>query len=479
MDRPYCFSALNHILLAIAITAPGLGAEPIGIGSRLELFVDHHLIEDMVGVELRLHHPVKAPRPKSPLPVRHMVTVIKDGDLYRAWYRGHDPDFKGDKHSGDGGELVHYAESDDGHEWRFPVLRLHEVGGTVENNVVLARMPNRLHNFMPFLDTREGIAPEERYKAVSGYPGPGNKLGLDEPGRGLFTHTSPDGIRWTEKGEAIPYRPEWRHAFDSPNVAFWSEAEGLYVCYFRTWGDNGGPRTISRATSSDFETWSEPVAMNPNRPGEHLYTNMTAPYPRAPHIYLAFPTRFVPGRGSSPGYEPKDLNVTDVLLMTSRAGSERYDRTFAEAFIRPGLGSARWENRANYVAYGLQFLKPGEISIYHRSGDRYVLRTDGFVSVRAGVDEGELLTRPLSFSGDKLVLNYSTGAAGGIRVEIQKPDGTPVEGFSLADAEELYGDRIEQPFAWKDKPDLAKLAGQPVRLRFSLRECDLYSFRFR
>jgi hypothetical protein len=467
---------LSALLLGVA---PASATEPIEIGDRLELFVDRHLVESMEGLELRLHHPVKATRPKSPLPVRHMVTVIKDGELYRAWYRGHDPDFKGEAHSGDGGEMVHYAESDDGHEWRFPALRLHEVGGSLENNVILARMPNRLHNFMPFLDTREGVDPQERYKAISGYPGPGNKIGLDEPGRGLFAYISPDGIRWTEKGEAIRYRPEWRHAFDSPNVAFWSEAEGRYVCYFRTWGENGGPRSISRATSPDFETWSDPVPMNPNRPGEHLYTNMTAPYPRAPHLYLAFPTRFVPGRGSAPGYEAKDLNVTDVLFMSSRAGSERYDRTFAEAFIRPGLDPAQWENRANYVANGIQFLKPREISIYHRSGDRYVLRTDGFVSVHAGLEEGELLSKPLVFSGAKLVLNYSSSAAGGLRVEIQNADGSPVEGFGLDDSIEIYGDRIAGAAAWKGGPDLAALAGRPVRLRFVLREADLYAFRFR
>lgn len=476
MNRPSCISFIALVLLLPDL--PATATEPIDIGDRLELFVDHHLIESMEGVSLRLHHPVKAPRPKSPLPVRHMVTVIQDGEIYRAWYRGSDPDFAGEAHSGRG-ELVHYAESDDGHEWRFPVLRLHEVGGTLENNVILAKMPNRLHNFMPFLDTREGVDPQERYKALAGYPGPGNKLGLDDPGRGLFAYTSPDGIRWTGKGEAIPYRPEWRHAFDSPNVSFWSEAESLYVCYFRTWGDQGGPRTISRATSPDFATWSDPVAMNPNLPGEHLYTNMTAPYPRAPHIYLAFPTRFVPGRGSAPDGNTDHLNVTDVLFMTSRAGAERYDRTFTEAFIRPGLDEARWKNRANYVANGIQFLSPRQISLYHRSGDRYVLRTDGFISAHAGAREGEILTKPLIFSGEKLVLNYSTAAAGGVRVELQDSAGKPLPGFALEDAEVLYGDRIAQAFIWKSESNLAATAGKPVRLRFVLKEADLFSFRFR
>ncbi|MEY5011084.1 MAG: hypothetical protein RLZZ253_2223, partial [Verrucomicrobiota bacterium] len=57
------------------------------------------------------------------------------------------------------------------------------------------------------------------------------------------------------------------------------------------------------------------IMMNPNLPGEHLYTNHTHPYVRAPHIYLALPTRFVPGRGSGPEYDQKDANVTDILFI--------------------------------------------------------------------------------------------------------------------------------------------------------------------
>jgi hypothetical protein len=222
------------VLLAIGLAAAvaARAAGPINMGSRLELFVDHLLIEEMRDVRLQLHHPVKAPRPKSPLPVHHMVTVIRDGGIFRAWYRGADKSPPGTKGvPSEGAEVVHYAESDDGHEWRYPVLGLHEVDGTRENNVILARKPRLLHNFMPFLDTRPGVDPAERYKALAGHPGPGNKLGLDKPGHGLVAFVSPDGIHWTENGEVIPYRPQWHHAFDSPNVSFWSEAEQLYVCH--------------------------------------------------------------------------------------------------------------------------------------------------------------------------------------------------------------------------------------------------------
>jgi hypothetical protein len=220
------------------------------------------------------------------------------------------------------------------------------------------------------------------------------------------------------------------------------------------------------------------VEMIPNLPGEHLYTTQTHPYFRAPHLYLATPTRFVPGRGNSPEYDRKDVNATDILLMSSRAGSSTYDRLFTEALIRPGLDPARWGNRANYAALNLVPTGPDEVSLYHRSGDRYVFRLDGFVAVHAGSAEGQLLTKPITFTGRELVLNFSTGAAGAIRVELQTPAGEPLRGFALEDCALDYGDSTERVMRWKGG-DLAAIAGTPVRLRFVLTECDLYSFRFR
>ena len=53
------------------------------------------------------------------------------------------------------------------------------------------------------------------------------------------------------------------------------------------WASEGKLRTIHRRTSKDFINWTEPAAMNPNLPGEHLYTSQTHPFFRAPHIYVA------------------------------------------------------------------------------------------------------------------------------------------------------------------------------------------------
>jgi hypothetical protein len=227
-------------------------------------------------------------------------------------------------------------------------------------------------------------------------------------------------------------------------------------------------RTISRTTSPDFLNWSKPVSMQPNLRGEHLYTSLTHPYFRAPHIYISLPTRYQPRRGSS----------TDILLMSSRAGSTSYDRLFTEAFIRPGLDPARWGNRSNYAAQNVVPTGEAEMSIYHcKSGYRYRLRTDGFISVGAGANRGELLTKPIVFSGTKLAVNFSTSAAGTLWVELQGADGKPIDGFTLEESAGLVGDSIRKTVSWKKGWSVEALSGKPVRLRFVMIECDLYSFR--
>ncbi|MEX0936842.1 MAG: hypothetical protein WDZ59_03205 [Pirellulales bacterium] len=214
--------------------------------------------------------------------------------------------------------------------------------------------------------------------------------------------------------------------------------------------------------------WTEPIDMAANEPGEHLYTSGTHPYFRAPHIYVALPTRFQAGRSS----------ITDVVFMTTRPGSDRFDRLFKEAFIRPGLGPQGWGNRSNYVAWHVVPTSDTEMSMYMYGGGHYVFRYDGFVSVHAGYEKGEFLTKPLLFKGRALEVNYATSAAGGIQIEIQDAEGAPTEGYRLEESDLLYGDHISHTVPWKGSSDVGELAGQPVQLRFVMNEADLYSIRF-
>lgn len=455
--RQLSFYFTLTILAATTIRSGAVLAEDgsgvVDVGSRRELFVDHYLVDRLVNTTLKLHEPRLAPEMSEPANRLEYGTVILDGDLFRLYTR----DASRGKSDGDAGEVTRYCESRDGIHWNKPNLGLYELDGSKENNVILAEPPF-CHNFSPFLDRRPGVSTDQRFKALAGLHR-----------SGLVAFVSGDGIHWRKlrSEPVIPTRVPWksRKLFDSQNLSFWSEAEERYVCYFRS--HVNGLRKIARTTSEDYLSWGEPVLLDVNSPGEHLYTSQTHPYFRAPHIYIALPTRYFPDRGSS----------TDILFMSAR-GDRPFDRTFREAFIRPGLDPARWGNRSNYTALNVVPTGPAEMSIYTTPMRRFVLRTDGFASVHAGAEQGEMFTRRMRFTGQELVVNYSTSAGGSLQVEIQDSQSKPIPGFSLTDCERLVGDSIEQRVEWKKGSNLSSLSNQTIILRFVLQEADLFAIQF-
>lgn len=161
--------------------------------------------------------------------------------------------------------------------------------------------------------------------------------------------------------------------------------------------------------------------------------------------------------------------------------------------MRPGPQPDRWVCRNNLVAWGLVETEshfegaPDELSLYVVEGyyqgercrlRRHTMRVDGFVSAQAPLSGGELLTKPLRFEGDRLSINFSTSAPGSIRVELQDTTGKPIPGFTLADCNEQFGDAIDRVVSWKQGTDLSGLSDKTVRLRFELKDADLYSFQF-
>ena len=80
--------------------------------------------------------------------------------------------------------------------------------------------------------------------------------------------------------------------------------------------------------------------------------------------------------------------------------------------------------------------------------------------------------------GGELRLNFSTSAAGSIRVEIQDEAGRPLPGHGLEECEVIYGDTLDRRVAWKQGADVSALQGRPVRLRFVLEDADLFSLWF-
>ena len=471
------------LLCALGTPTSAEESEYIDIGSRRELFVDHYLIADLDGAHLRLHQP----RDEGPVlkfdepwegPFCGYVTVIKDRDKYRFYYRG----LPKAGRDGSSGETTCYAESTDGIHIVKPRLNLFDVDGSKSNNVILAGAAPVHHNFSPFLDTRTGVPHDRSFKALGG-----------TQKSGLIAYVSADGIRWQRLREEPVFT---KGLFDSQNVAFWSDAEQCYLCYFRMWTGTGfaGFRSVGRTTSRDFLHWTDPVEMSfGDTPREHIYTNQTNPYFRAPHIYLAVAARFLPGRQVLSAEEAKRVNVnpdyfkdcSDAVLMTSRGGNV-YDRTFMEGFIRPGIGLQNWVSRSNYPALNVVQTGPDEMSLYVQHDyaqpsahlRRYSLRLDGFASVNAPYEGGSMTTKPFVFAGSELLLNFSTSAPGFIRVEIQDADGKPIPGYSRDDSKELIGNYIERAASWRHGTDVSGLAGKPIRLHFIVKDADLYSMRF-
>ncbi len=483
-------------VLAWTGSAAAQDAEPVSIGSQLELMVDHLLIESLSGcTAFRMHRPV----PREVVLDHNEPwegsgtgyhTVFQDGPLYRMYYKAEHLEINDDgtltvPHD----TMAAYAHSTDGIHWVRPRLGLFEYGGFKDNNIVWVGKGS--HDFTPFKDARPGCPPGELYKAV-GY------------GEGvLYGFKSADGIHWSLIQEA-PIMTGY--PFDTQNLAFWDTVRNEYRAYIRDFSE--GMRGIRTATSQDFITWTEAQWLEyVDSPVEQLYTNQVLPYYRAPHIFIGFPSRYLE-RGWSPSMEALPnpghrrmrsvssdrygMAITEALLMTSRDGL-LFNR-WNEAFLPPGIERAdNWAYGDHYIAWHVVETEsamegaPRELSLYatesYWTGNssklrRYTLRIDGFVSIEAPLSGGEMLTRPLVFEGDELVLNFATSAAGSIRVEVQSPDGQPIPGFALDDCHEVFGDALARPVTWKEA-SVGTLAGRPVRLRFVLNDADLYSLQFR
>jgi len=492
--------SVGRLLVSMGLTAAFVcsiasAAEVIQLGTRLEPLVDDYLIESLQGARLVLHQPV----PREVAIVHDQPwegntsayhTVFQDGDVYRMYYRASDADEekKRKRHP----QFVCYAESKDGIHWTKPELGLVEFEGSKKNNIVLEGAGT--HNFAPFRDARPDCPPESRYKALAGGKG------------GLFAYQSADGLRWSLMSDKPVIT---RGAFDSQNLAFWDMVRGAYRAYWRIftagvttdkeWKPKG-IRAIRTATSKDLLTWNHDADLQYiDSPPEQLYTNQIVPYFRAPHIFLGFPMRYMATRSSwlarstSPGMN----GITDGLFMTSRDGVTFH--RWGEALIRPGPQKERGGTRNNLTAWGILQTRaclpnaPDELSIYSTEAyywgpatrlRRFTVRMDGFVSVQAPARGGQMRTKLLSFDAPggagkiELVLNYSTSAAGSLQCEILDPSGKPVPGYALDDCPEIYGDELEHAVAWKGGSDLRPLAGRPIRLRFVLKDADLYSLRF-
>lgn len=504
---------MNRLLWLIAICCFTLAPTdrivadepPVNIGDRLELFVDETLIDTLDGASFRLH----SPRPAETALLfdkpwegsgNHYLTVFQDNDGYHMYYHS----VVGRSNSASGRDWVSYtcyATSDDGVNWLRPHLGLFEFQGSKQNNIV-CHGPFGFEDgklLFPYPNMKPGAPPELRYLAPGARVDRSNGTEVIR----LFLFASPDRVTWKQVGEKpiinglgttnhSTYYPP-KNLLDSDHSLFWDALSGQYFLYLRDQRiqPNTGERlrAVRRATSQSLMNWSYPewTHMNPSPP-DQFYTFGARPYFRAPHFYLAFPMRYLRWRNAPlpDSYKGQlGVGVSDTVFVSSRDGLH-WDRRFPESFIRPGLNPLKWTDRSNHTSMGLVPTGPNEMSVYvleyfrlpEPQVRRYAMRTDGIASINAPYAGGSITTKPVVFRGNRLVINASTSAAGGIRVEILDAAGRPIDRYTGDNVIEFFGDSVAEEVRWDQGPDVGSLTGKPIRLRFVMKDADVYSYRF-
>jgi hypothetical protein len=109
---------------------------------------------------------------------------------------------------------------------------------------------------------------------------------------------------------------------------------------------------------------------------------------------------------------------------------------------------------------------------------RYSMRLDGFSSIQAGYNGGEMITKPLTFAGDNLFINFSTSAAGSIKIQFLDEARNPMVGYTFENCQELIGNEIKKRVTWNCIESLKSLTGERIRLHFKMKDADLYAIKF-
>lgn len=233
-----------------------------------------------------------------------------------------------------------------------------------------------------------------------------------------------------------------------------------------------------------------------------IYIAKAHKYPWADDVYLAFPVVYFHYKGSLP-LEREILcsperglgsGPLETQIAVSRDGVhwKRYPRP---AYVGIGVHKGI-DFKTAYIAYGMVrrgneiwqycFCEPHYHSPWvkfdeKRSVIRLVQQFDRFVSLDSPYDkETVIVTKPLIFTGNKLVLNVDTDATGYVQVGFLDENGNKIEGYSLDECVYINGDFFEKEVEWIGKgTDVSLLQGKQVKLIFKLRGAKLYSMQFK
>jgi hypothetical protein len=474
-------------------------AGPVALGSRKHLFTDDAMVANMdQNVRFTANPPTRIdatdfrstkpwePSPRVGAAIPDICSIWDDGDEVKIMY-GNNGLYSGKE------SAICLAVSRDGLHWTKPDLGLFSWNNSTRNNIVLR---NALQG-TAIKDPNPQAPADERYKLMAWCMR-----------RGFYVFISPDGAHWRRNETcALPFDPDGSIDF------FWDDQAGIYRGYLRSLSNIENPsvvRGVVRTNSAEVlkpwpfkpveaprwvlsnndPIWSLPGPSSGELPlidtGGQVYRMKAVKYPWAPDVYLAFPWRYLAATNIRPG----------SLMMVSRDGEnwQRYEppyyfgsgwefegRKVLEALMEQGMirrgdeiwqyGTIRFTEHGGALYGGVEHDGSGFDKLL-----RLTQRLDGFVSLDAGPTAGTVVTRLLTFTGDRLELNVA--AEGAVRVALLDEHGRPLPGYALEDCDPIQADSVRQIVTWKGRPEVGRHAGQPVQVQFELRKAKLYAFRF-
>ncbi|MCY3591090.1 MAG: hypothetical protein OXH32_05575 [Acidobacteria bacterium] len=489
---------------------------PLHLATRKHLFIDDALLADIGDATFTVNPPRRAERVIDNIKgtFRKHLTVASGDDGVIRIYNSREEDHLAVYTSTDG---VHFDRPDQGRG---------EING--HRNIVIPDMVGGLGN--PFWDPQ--APPGERWKYLTDYQR-----------RGLYLYTSADGYNWTRRRNIVlPFRSGTQSStyYDDQRQVYMAyhrsgifhtpggvtqrssvvtEHEDLRATQpFKPltqqeyldlraeyplrdplpwWVDNG-PLTPG-GFGMEYRHLFDPTPEDPV--GTDFYLTKAMKYPYAPDTYLAFPVGYFHYYGDGPearralGLEERGLGSgpLESQIAVSRNGLD-WKRHPEPAYV--GIG--RHQGRDVVTAYiGHGMIRRGEElwqyyfgeTHYHsphtqdpdgRGVYRLVQRLDGFISLDSPYGhETTVVTRPLTFEGDRLQLNVDTDAVGYLQVGFLDEQGQPIEDYSVDDCVYVNGDFIAKEVDWLTTgADVSPLAGRTVQVVFRMRGAKLYAMQF-
>ena len=452
---------------------------PIDLGRQL--FVDDFLIEK-TDLARQCHlakkyegNPILKPETKLETNrPRNAIACPKDGGV---WW---DPDEQCFKmwYEASWIHTICYATSKDGIHWERPDLDIEP--GT--NRVLPKQYKCDSWNVVPDYDTTD---PEQKYKIFIMPGGNGPAMSMVSADGVHFSDPVATGITGDRSSMFYnPFRKKWiyslRDGWRARSRRYWEHSDFLAGAKW----EKGEPVLWLAADNQD------PPDPEIGQPAQ-LYNQDAVAYESIMlgifEIHLGPPNAECHKTGL-----PK---ITELNLAYSRDGfhwsrpdrrpfirAERRD-VWDRGYVQPvgGICTIRGDTLWFYYT-GFQgdpkrkeqhFLSDG----MYDNGSTGVafMRRDGFVSLDAKEKPGEVLTRPVQFTGKHLFVNADVDG-GMLKAEVVDEAGKPIEPFTLANCNPLSVDSTIEQITWKGGSDLSSLKDRPVRFRFQLENGSLYAF---